>query len=103
MRQETIPGLDDDAAYRAFVEKFKPKKTTDDCLTPPEVYDVILGWVVERYGIDPAKVVRPFWPGADYTKRDYHEGCVMVNNPPFSILAQICDEYIRRVVRSVAR
>ena len=99
MRQDTIPGLDDDAVYRAFVEKFKPKKTTDDCLTPPEVYDVVLGWVVERYGIDPAKVVRPFWPGADYAKRDYPEGCIVVDNPPFSILAQICDEYIRRGVR----
>lgn len=24
--------------YEAFVEKFKPKKTTDDCYTPPHVY-----------------------------------------------------------------
>lgn len=22
--------------YEAFVEKFEPKKTTDDCYTPPE-------------------------------------------------------------------
>lgn len=29
IRQQTI----DD--YDAFVEKFKPKKTTDDCYTPP--------------------------------------------------------------------
>lgn len=29
IRQQTI----DD--YGAFVEKFKPKKTTDDCYTPP--------------------------------------------------------------------
>ncbi len=28
--------------YDGFVEKFKPKKTTDDCYTPPEVYDVVL-------------------------------------------------------------
>ena len=27
--------------YEGFVEKFKPKKTTDDCYTPPLVYD---GW-----------------------------------------------------------
>lgn len=98
-KQQTIPGLDDDAAYKAFVEKFKPKKTTDDCLTPPEVYDVILDWVVERYGIDRGKVVRPFWPGADYTKRDYPEGWVVVDNPPFSILAQICNHYIRHDVK----
>lgn len=25
--------------YEAFVDKFKPKKTTDDCYTPPDVYD----------------------------------------------------------------
>ena len=27
--------------YEQFVEKFKPKKTTDDCYTPPEIYEVI--------------------------------------------------------------
>ena len=27
--------------YDAFVEKFKPKKTTDDCYTPPLVYDAV--------------------------------------------------------------
>lgn len=24
--------------YEGFVDKFKPKKTTDDCYTPPAVY-----------------------------------------------------------------
>jgi len=28
-------------SYKEFVEKFKPKKTTDDCYTPPEIWDVI--------------------------------------------------------------
>lgn len=27
--------------YEEFVEKFKPKKTTDNCYTPPEVYKLI--------------------------------------------------------------
>ena len=27
-------------SYEDFVEKFKPKKTTDDCYTPPGVYAV---------------------------------------------------------------
>ena len=40
--------------YEGFVEKFKPKKTTDDCYTPQPIYDVILDYVVDRYGIDPA-------------------------------------------------
>ena len=51
-------------SYEEFVEKFKPKKTTDDCYTPPEVYEVIKDWVCRRYGTDPEKIIRPFWPGA---------------------------------------
>ena len=38
--------------YDGFVEKFKPKKTTDDCYTPPEVYEVVASWVEEKYGVD---------------------------------------------------
>ena len=34
--------------YDAFVGKFKPKKTTDDCYTPPAVYEAVRGWVVGR-------------------------------------------------------
>ena len=52
--------------YEEFVEKFKPKKTTDDCYTPPGVYAVIKDWACKEYGIDPAKIVRPFYPGGDY-------------------------------------
>ena len=46
--------------YDAFVEKFKPKKTTDDCYTPPLVYDAVADYVAERYGLDKANFVRPF-------------------------------------------
>lgn len=60
--------------YEEFVEKFKPKKTTDDCYTPPEIYEVIKSWACKRYGIDPDKVVRPFWPGADYLTTEYPDG-----------------------------
>ena len=27
--------------YQAFVDKFKPKKTTDDCYTPKNIYEVV--------------------------------------------------------------
>ena len=84
---------DESEEYRAFVDKFKPKKTTDDCYTPPEIYDVILGWVVKRYGIDPAHVVRPFWPGGDFEREEYPDGCTVVDNPPFSLLAKIIHFY----------
>lgn len=52
--------------YDGFVEKFKPKRTTVDCYTPPEVYAVVLDYVRERWGVDEADVVRPFWPGGDF-------------------------------------
>lgn len=32
--------------YEGFVEKFEPKKTTDDCYTPPKIYDTTLKPVV---------------------------------------------------------
>lgn len=48
--------------YDAFVEKFKPKKTTDDCYTPPEVYETIKNWVCKEYDINPEYIVRPFYP-----------------------------------------
>ena len=87
IRQQTI----DD--YDAFVEKFKPKKTTDDCYTPPEVYETIKNWACREYDIDPDKVVRPFYPGGDYERFDYSGGAVVVDNPPFSILSKICAFY----------
>ena len=55
--------------YEEFVEKFKPKKTTDDCYTPSEIYEVIKDWVCKRYNIDPENVIRPFWPGGDCLPR----------------------------------
>ena len=85
---------DESQEYRDFVEKFKPKKTTDDCYTPPEIYEVILDFVVKRYGIDRASVVRPFWPGSDYERHEYPAGCCVVDNPPFSILSKICGFYL---------
>ena len=82
--------------YEAFVEKFKPKKTTDDCMTPPEVYECVLQYVKETRGIEGRRVVRPFWPGGDYERYPYQPGDVVVDNPPFSILARILTFYIER-------
>ena len=85
--------------YEEFVDKFKPKKTTDDCYTPEAVYDVIRDYVVEKYGLQGRPVVRPFWPGGDYKNFDYPENCVVIDNPPFSILAQIFDFYIEKQIK----
>lgn len=73
--------------YKAFEEKFKPRKTTDDCYTPELVYDAVRDYVCSRYQIDRAAIVRPFWPGGDYERAEYPAGCCVLDNPPFSILA----------------
>lgn len=85
--------------YEEFIEKFKPKLTTDDCATPPLIYEAVLGWACKEYGIDPSKVIRPFWPGQDYTAVDYPAGCVVLDNPPFSILSKICEWYLDRSIK----
>ena len=70
-------------SYEEFVEKFKPKKTTDDCYTPPSIYAVIRDWTCKEYGIDPSKIVRPFYPGGDYEHYDYPADSVVIGIPPF--------------------
>ena len=83
--------------YDGFVEKFKPKRTTDDCYTPPAVYEAVLGWVMEHFNIDPSRpIVRPFYPGGDYEHYRYPAGCVVIDNPPFSILSEIKRFYLER-------
>lgn len=87
-----------DEEYQEFEDKFKPKLTTDDCFTPKEVYDTVLNWACEKYGLDSSKAVRPFYPGGDYEKFDYPEDCFVLDNPPFSILAKILDFYIEKEI-----
>ena len=94
MEKQTV--LESNAEYEAFVDKFKHNLTTDDCYTPPEVYEVVKNWACAKYGIDPAKIVRPFYPGGDYESFDYSGGAVVVDNPPFSILSKICAFYLDR-------
>ena len=86
--------------YEKFVEKFKPKHTTDDCMTHDAVYAAVRDWTVEKYGISPdVRIIRPFWPGADYQQADYTGDCVVIDNPPFSILSQIVRWYMARGIR----
>lgn len=86
--------------YEDFVEKFKPKLTTDDCYTPPETYDTILQWVREEYDLTPATpILRPFFPGGDFENETYPDNCVVVDNPPFSILSKIVRWYTARGIR----
>ena len=94
MDAEQIRLSDYSPEYAAFVEKFKPKKTTDDCYTPEIVFDAVLGWVREHL-IGDVEIVRPFYPGGDYERFDYPEGSIVVDNPPFSIITKITRDYQR--------
>lgn len=64
--------------YEQFVDKFKQKKTTDDCYTPDAVMDVVNDYVEHRYNVSRETFIRPFWPGGDFchsgrgaVRRDY--------------------------------
>lgn len=81
--------------YSDFVAKFNRKKTTDDCYTPPEVYDVVLNYVKENFLKNfSGSIVRPFKPSGDYLAEDYTNS-VVVDNPPFSMYSKIVDNYER--------
>ena len=98
MADEQLTIFEDNPEYQAFVDKFKPKKTTDDCYTPPLVFETVKAWACKEYGIDPASIVRPFYPGGDYERFEYPAGCVVLDNPPFSILTKICEFYLEREI-----
>lgn len=99
LSQATFSDISDE--YREFEKKFSRRvKTTDDCYTPPKVYDVVLAWVRSRYQIaDDTPIVRPFYPGGNYEAYDYPAGCVVVDNPPFSCLQRIIRFYARRKIK----
>ena len=85
--------------YKEFLDKFEAKKTTDDCYTPDNVYEAVANWCASEYGVDKSHFVRPFFPGGDYQHYKYAKDCVVVDNPPFSILAEILAFYSERGIR----
>lgn len=99
MRIDGQIGFEDvDDNYKKFVEKFKPKKTTDDCYTPENIYNAVLSWTAKEYGVDPGKILRPFYPGGDYVRAQYPPGYAVVDNPPFSLISEIVGVYMRAQV-----
>lgn len=79
--------------YEEFVDKFKPKKTTDDCYTPDVIYKAVKDWAIKEMNWEGRTVVRPFWPGGDFEGYDYPAGCVVIDNPPFSIMTKVVKLY----------
>ena len=85
--------------YNEFIKKFERKLTTDDCYTPPKIYEVVKDWCVKRYKIDGLNILRPFYPGGDYKQFKYTKNDVVIDNPPFSILHEIIDFYLQNDVK----
>lgn len=84
--------------YDAFVDKFEAKKTTDDCYTPPLVYDAVVRYVRRNVDLTSKKIVRPFFPGNDFEAVEYPADAVVIDNPPFSIIGKIVKFYISKDV-----
>ena len=98
-RMEAGEDLSEEEEYLEFLEKFKVKKTTDDCYTPAIVYEAVAKWVENEYKVSRKDFVRPFYPCGDYKAEKYPKGCIVVDNPPFSILAEILNFYKENGVR----
>lgn len=76
--------------YEAFVQKFEAKKTTDDCYTPDYIYQTVRQWVNDNViSLSGVEIVRPFYPGGDFERANYPEGCLVLDNPPFSMMTKI--------------
>lgn len=86
--------------YEAFINKFKAAKTTDDCYTPQPIYEAVVDYVFRKGNLpEDTEIVRPFRPNGDYTAEEYPEGCVVIDNPPFSILSKIVNFYVARGIK----
>ena len=95
-RMESGDLSEDSEEYQEFLQKFEAKKTTDDCYTPDNIYSAVKDWAVKRYSLQNRPIIRPFYPGGNYQKEDYPKNCVVLDNPPFSILAEIRRWYQER-------
>ena len=89
----------DSEEYQEFLDRHTAKKTSDDCYTPVNIYEVVKSWVLQHYDLGTPEVVRPFFPGGDYQQYEYPDGRVVIDNPPFSILSDICRWYQEHGVR----
>lgn len=90
---------EDDEEYQEFLKKFEPKRTTDDCYTPELVYEAVADWCASECGLKKADFVRPFYPGGDYQNYDYKKTDIVVDNPPFSIMAEIIGFYLKKGIK----
>ena len=85
--------------YEAFEGKFETVKTTDDCYTPPAIFQAVLDYVNDNYNLTDKTIIRPFFPDGDYQALDHPKDCIVIDNPPFSIITQIARFYIENNIK----
>ena len=91
-----IISTESEKMYKYCVKNGRNINSTDECYTPPAVYDTVLDYAVDRYNLQGKHVVRPFIPGGDYQRYVYDKNDVVIDNPPFSITTKIAKWYIDR-------
>lgn len=88
------------ADYQTFTQKFRNKKTTDDCYTPAPIYECIKNYVFKKFNLNnDINIIRPFYPGGDYQNYKYPKNCIVLDNPPFSILGEILTFYTEKQIK----
>lgn len=85
--------------YDAFIDKFEESKTTDDCYTPDAVYNAVLDYVKANIDVSKLQIIRPFYPNGDYESIEYPKDCIIIDNPPFSIVSKIARFYIKNNIK----
>lgn len=64
------------------------------------MYQVVTDFVNKNIlPLQGVEIIRPFWPGGDYQSVEYPDGCVVIDNPPFSILSKIRKYYQEHGIR----
>lgn len=80
-------------SYEEFINKFKPINGSDECYTPPPVFECVYNYVRELFPqFNNMENLRPFKPNSNFLKEDYANK-VVIDNPPFSILSYIVNFY----------
>lgn len=80
-----------------FLNKFKPKNGSDECYTPPEVFEVVKNYVFSVIGGE-VDYIRPFKPNGDFTSENY-DNKIVIDNPPYSIISKIIQWYNEHNIR----
>lgn len=69
---------DDDEDYQAFLEKFEAKKTTDDCYTPENIYNVAKRWSLKNINLVIHLLFALFIPEEITKKKTIQKGALLL-------------------------